>query len=90
MPRYFFHVDDGEFIPDDTGTELRDLRAAQMEAVRAAGEMINSSHASFWEHLTPWYMHVTDSDHRLIFTLHFGGKIPSGEARYIPKFTEEK
>ena len=41
MPRYFFHVDNGEFIPDETGTELPDLYAARREAVRSAGEMID-------------------------------------------------
>lgn len=85
MPRYLFHVDNGTFVPDETGTDLSNLDAARMEAVRAAGEMINDAKASFWEHLTPWVMHVTDSDHRLLFTLEFGAKVPSGESLFIPK-----
>ncbi|RLP26346.1 hypothetical protein [Mesorhizobium sp. YM1C-6-2] len=84
MPRYFFHVDNGEFIPDETGADLPDLQAARREAVRAAGEMIDEAQESFWDHLSLWNMHVTDSDHRLLFTLTFGAKIPSGDARYIP------
>ncbi|WP_141245109.1 hypothetical protein [Mesorhizobium sp. WSM3860] len=85
MPRYFFHVDNGEFIPDQAGIDLPDLNAARREAVRAAGQMIDDSQQSFWEHMTPWNMHVTDDDSRLLFTLQFGAKVPSGEARYIPR-----
>ena len=88
MPRYFFHVDNGEFIPDKTGTDLADLNAARVAAVRAAGEMINESGPSFWEHQTPWNMHVTDVDRMLLFTLQFGAKVPSGEALYIPNTDE--
>ena len=47
MPRYFFHVDNGEFVPDPSGTELPDINAARVEAVRAAGEMINNTSQSF-------------------------------------------
>jgi hypothetical protein len=85
MPRYFFHVDNGTFAPDDTGAELPDLAAARVEAVRAAGEMINEANRSFWDNLTPWNMHVTDSDHHLLFTLEFVAKVASGEAVYIPE-----
>ena len=85
MPRFFFHVDNGEFVPDRVGTDLPDVNAARMEAVRAAGEMINDAKESFWEHLTPWLMHVTDVDNRLQFTLEFVAKVPSGTALYIPE-----
>lgn len=85
MPRFFFHVDNGEFVPDHVGTDLPDVNAARMEAVRAAGEMINDAKESFWEHLTPWLMHVTDVDKRLQFTLEFVAKVPSGAALYIPE-----
>ena len=84
MPRYFFPVDNGEFIPDETGTELPDLYAARREAVRSAGEMIDDVQDSFWQHMTSWNMHVTDAERRLLFTLQFGAKVPSGEALYIP------
>lgn len=84
MPRYFFHIDNGSFVPDRIGTDLPNIEAARVEAVRAAGEMINDSGKSFWEHLMPWNMHVTDNDARLLFTLWFGVKIPSGDARFIP------
>jgi hypothetical protein len=85
MPHYFFHVDNGEFVPDESGTELPDLDAARREAVRAAGEMIDDAQQTFWEHLLPWNMHVTDGQHRLLFTLEFGAKVPSGETLFIPR-----
>lgn len=84
MPRYFLHVDTGEFIPDASGTELPDLSAARREAVRCRRD--DRRRAAFvWEHMTPWNMHVTDSDDRLLFTLQFGAKIPSEEALFTPK-----
>jgi hypothetical protein len=83
MPIYHFHVDNGEFNPDRDGIDLPDLDAARMEAVRAAGEIINESNRSFWEHMTPWMMNVTDDENRLLFTLQFSAKVPSGEAYYV-------
>ncbi|WP_167506978.1 MULTISPECIES: hypothetical protein [unclassified Mesorhizobium] len=53
MPIYYCHVDNGTFNSDDEGVDLPDLDAARLEAVRAAGEMINDSKQSFWEHMTP-------------------------------------
>jgi hypothetical protein len=90
MPRYFFHVDNGKFIPDLSGTELPDQDAARVEAVRAAGEMINDTRQSFWEHMAPWVMNVTDADKRLLFTLEFGAKVPSGEAFYAPRTSSNR
>ncbi|MEZ2330661.1 hypothetical protein AB6802_13145 [Mesorhizobium sp. RCC_202] len=90
MPNYYFHVDNGEFSPDTDGVDLPDLNAAYREAVRAAGEIINESNRSFWEHMMPWMMNVTDDENRLLFTLQFSAKVPSGEARYIPRERETK
>lgn len=56
----------------------------------AAGEMINDSKQSFWEHMTPWIMNVTDDQNRLLFTLQFAAKVPSGQALYIPREGEAK
>ncbi|RUX19015.1 MULTISPECIES: hypothetical protein [unclassified Mesorhizobium] len=85
MTTYYFHVDNGTFIPDPEGVDLPDLDAPRLEAVRAAGEMINDSKQSFWEHMTPWIMNVTDDRDRLLFTLQFAAKVPSGEPVYIPR-----
>ncbi|TPI12462.1 hypothetical protein FJW06_17030 [Mesorhizobium sp. B4-1-3] len=85
MTRFYFHVDNGTFTPDPDGVDLPDLDAARVEAVRAAGEMINDNKQSFWQHMTPWIMNVTDDANRLLFTLQFAAKIPSGDALYIPR-----
>jgi hypothetical protein len=89
MAIYHFHIDNGEFRPDPHGVDLPDLTAARREAVRAAGEIINESNKSFWEHMTPWIMHVTDREDRLLFSLQFGAKVPSGPARYVPLANEQ-
>lgn len=80
MTTYYFHVDNGTFFPGTEGVDLPDLDAARLEAVRAAGEMIIDSGQSFWEHMTPWIMNVTDDRYRLLFTLQFAAKVPSGES----------
>jgi hypothetical protein len=84
MPRYHFHIDNGEFTADRTGTDFPDLETAKTEAVRAAGQMIMEMRGSFWDGQTPWFMNVTDDNNRLAFTLTFAAKVPSGEAIYIP------
>lgn len=84
MPLYFFHVDNGTFAPDLTGSELLDLQAARVEAVRAAGDMINNTRDTFWNHKEPWSMHVTDDASRLLFTLQFNAKVASGEVFLTP------
>jgi hypothetical protein len=48
MPRYFFHVQDGERIPDEEGLILPGPDAARKEAVVAAGEMLKDSAAKVW------------------------------------------
>ena len=41
MPRYFFHVRDGDdFSPDTEGQELADLAAARREAISANREIL--------------------------------------------------
>ena len=40
MPRYFFHVQDGRILLDANGVELRDIAAAQTEALRTSGDII--------------------------------------------------
>ncbi|MBZ9863114.1 DUF6894 family protein [Mesorhizobium sp. CA12] len=90
MPVFYFHVDNGTFIPDNEGVDLPDLDAARQEAVRAAGEMINESKQSFWERMTPWIMNVTDGQNHLLFTLQFAAKVPSGDALYIPRRASER
>lgn len=40
MPRFYFNVHDGKSGLDMIGTELSDCRAARIEAIRLAGEIL--------------------------------------------------
>lgn len=40
MPRYFFDSEDGNVERDDVGTELPDVAAAKVEAMRYAGAIV--------------------------------------------------
>jgi hypothetical protein len=48
MSRYYFHVDDGEELPDTLGLELPSLAAAKCEAVRCASRLICDDAERFW------------------------------------------
>lgn len=49
MARYFFHTEDGECFPDQTGTELPDIEAVRQCAVRTLGEVLREMQHEFWE-----------------------------------------
>lgn len=72
MPRYFFHIRDGEFMPDEVGTELNDDHAARVQAVRACAEAIRDLGERFWNG-EDWHMSVVDDTGREICKLDFSG-----------------
>jgi len=79
MPRYYFHLEDGQVLLDDTGSELGDVAAAQNEALRASGDLLRGGRATahFWNG-TPWRMWVTDKpdgEGKTFFTLRFSGEM---------------
>ncbi len=80
MPRYYFHLESGQSLLDDTGLELRDIAAAQNEALQASGGIINGgprSAATLWNG-TPWRMWVTDKptgEGKTFFTLRFSAEM---------------
>jgi hypothetical protein len=41
MPRYFFHTEDGTSHLDEDGLELPNHRAAQIEALKTLGQLLN-------------------------------------------------
>ena len=49
MPRYFFHVEDGEFTRDTVGLELTDDAAARTEAVQRSGRYLADRPQEVWE-----------------------------------------
>ena len=68
MPKYHFGSVDGHRDPDPEGSELPDLAAARVMAVRYAGEVLQSDPAIVW-HNGQWRVEVTDDDGVLLFTL---------------------
>lgn len=74
MPLYFFHVQDGEYIPDREGTELADIASAQIEAVRFAGELLSEGAAKFWSG-DVWMLRVTDDTDLTLFELTFSATL---------------
>ncbi len=87
MPRYFFHVQDGQDIRDNEGTELPSLKAARVAAVQVAGRLLSEHADEVWTS-SDWQMDVTDHTGLLLFTLMFsatmapaargGGRVMSG------------
>jgi hypothetical protein len=71
MPRYFFHVMDGQVGIDDEGTELPDADAARLEALKTAGSILAAGEANGMLAETPWNMTVVDESSRTVFTLAF-------------------
>ncbi len=70
MPRFHFNVHDGSDIWDTDGTELPDLRAARVEAIRLAGEVLKDES----EHLASgeaWHMNVVDERGAVLFRIDF-------------------
>ena len=59
MPRYFFHVDDGEDMPDEEGTELADVATARAQAIMTAGQILKDLGQQLWNGDT-WTMTVVD------------------------------
>jgi len=70
MPRYFFHVHDGETYPDMQGTEFPNLLAARMEAVRFIAALLAEKPERFWQS-TEWTLRVAEETDSTLFTLTF-------------------
>jgi hypothetical protein len=79
MPRYYFHLEDGQVVLDDTGLELCDIAAAKSEALLTSGELIKDASratATLWNG-TPWRMWVTDNPNgegKTFLTLRFSAE----------------
>ena len=49
MPRYFFHVVNGEFIPDTHGMEFSEESQVKDQAVLIVGEMLRDQGIEIWK-----------------------------------------
>jgi hypothetical protein len=70
VPRYFFHVADGENYPDLQGTVLHNDAEARTEAVRFSGQLLSDKPEKFWSG-EEWKMRVTDHNDLTLFELMF-------------------
>ena len=70
MPRYFFHVINGSFLPDTVGHECQTFDQAKAEAVRAAGAMLREQGLQLWK-TGQWDMYVTAEQNRTLLKLSF-------------------
>jgi Domain of unknown function (DUF6894) len=73
VPRYFFHVHDGDSIRDADGTELPDIYAAQAEAVKLSGALLRDLGGQFWNGQN-WKLEVTGDRGQALFVLTFSAK----------------
>ena len=70
VPKFFFHVHDGQPVRDTEGTELSNIYEAQAEAVKLSGELLREFGGKFWDgHL--WSVDVVDEQGQALFTLSF-------------------
>ncbi len=70
MPRFFFHVMDGNALIDQEGTELADISHVRNEALSMAGEMLKFDGTAHWVGNT-WHMSVANEEGRVVFSLRF-------------------
>lgn len=70
MPRYFFHIRDGEEVLDEQGTVLANHVEARAHAITVAGELIRDAGRKFWGG-TEWQLQVLDEAGAAICTLTF-------------------
>lgn len=68
MPRYFFHTQNGDYIRDDQGEELKSVDAAREEAVAVLGEILRYRGASFWT-TRAFSVIVTDADGQTVVSV---------------------
>jgi hypothetical protein len=93
MPRYYFNIQNGRTILDQTGVELPDAGAVLHETLKASAELLRELEGEeFWSG-TPWKLWITDrpnGEGDPIFVLQYrpkgvarseDGVIPAGSPR---------
>ena len=73
MPIYYFNVFNGGSVPDEDGTDLPDVYAAQDQAIRTSGEILQDLGARFWNG-ERWRLEVADEMGWVLFVLHFSAE----------------
>jgi hypothetical protein len=70
MPRFFFHIVDGQFMVDADGVDLPDMAAVRTEAIAAAGAILKDAGQKGWTG-DEWQMHVVDDNKTTVLKLAF-------------------
>lgn len=70
MSRYYFHLQDGAFVPDRNGLELESLEEARRRAIAFSSDLLQQETEKFWDG-TQWQITVTDEDGTALFVLNF-------------------
>jgi hypothetical protein len=70
MPRYFFHVRDGETSIDHDGTTLQSADGAKAQALIMMGEILRDEGRNHWTEES-WYLHVVDDKSETVCQLRF-------------------
>lgn len=69
MPRYYFHVRNGQVRDDREGVDLEDDQEAWHQATLACGEMLRDLAGSLPADVE-WRMSGTDAEGRTLFEIH--------------------
>lgn len=80
MARYYFHVINGEFIPDFEGIDCKSAEDAKAEAVKIAGAMIEDQGVKFWK-TARYDMFVCDENQRTRLKLSFTAEDLTGDVK---------
>jgi uncharacterized protein DUF6894 len=68
MPRYYFHIRDGDtFILDDEGFELADMEAVKIEAFRSAMDLLQRNAAEHFLRTSTPHIAVCDEKGNEVF-----------------------
>jgi hypothetical protein len=68
MARFFFHVNNGVDLPDETGTVLNGIEEARQEVLLTGSELLRGDPDDLWRG-SNWAMRVTDEAGTSLFTL---------------------
>ncbi len=74
MPRYFFHVYDDIIAEDEEGTELPNLAAARLNALRGARDLIAEQVSRGYIVRSHW-IDVVDEQGEKVLTITFGDAV---------------
>lgn len=80
MPKFYFHVINGDFVPDLQGMECSTFDEVKAQAVRVAGEMLKDQGLSVWS--TGRYdMFVCDAGNQTRLRLTFHAEVLKDQTR---------